>query len=378
MEVMITRKHGIIGVSIGLTVIGGVVMLSMATGLSKNRSSVQAAISEVQAEVPIQGTLVFSGARHPIDHMLHLWLINDQKILHLGHRGVQPILSRDGKWLFFKGQDGLYRMELGSGNVELLGISKVARIFEYDISPDGNRICFVSIEVDKTKGLKGHNVHIATVDGSELRCITDFPMGDIYGVNHPRWSPDNRRILFTAFDLSEPKGDRNVRLWTIHPNGTDLKRIDGEVSKISVNEPAWSPDGRQIAFVAIPPEDQGGNVRVEQTSGSDLPTFVAPMTERPIAQGDYELYVCSSEGEGVRRLTHNGWNEREPTFAPDGKQICFVSYRHRTVGAAGFGSELYLIGADGTNEHRLTPPQKVEYRRARGGWSEDHHPTWAP
>lgn len=319
---------------------------SLAQPLEKTRDS-------LTAETNIQGRIIFSSFRQTTTRGLKLWLLNGQALKNLKVGGVNPILSRDGNWLFFNGQEGLYRLDLHGQDLtkpELLSISTVTRVFDYDLSPDRSRICFTTSEISQPKGLYGCNLHIGNLNGTNIRCLTQFsPTDTVGGVNNPKWSPDGDSILFTAFDPTETKGERNVRLWVIKKDGTGLRKIHNELSNYSVNEPAWSPDGKKIAFVARP---------------------------EPSKPEDYELYICNIDGSNVQRLTKNDWNEREPVFSPDGNQICFVSYRHQKVGMAGFGSELYLINADGTNEQRLTPEEKLP--GSLGGWAEDHSPTWGP
>jgi TolB protein len=58
--------------------------------------------------------------------------------------------------------------------------------------------------------------------------------------------------------------------------------------------PAWSPDGRQIAFE------------------SDL-------------DGDREIYVTTADGSNVRQITHNTRSDEGPAWSPDGKQFAFSS-----------------------------------------------------
>ena len=58
--------------------------------------------------------------------------------------------------------------------------------------------------------------------------------------------------------------------------------------------PAWSPDGRQIAFE------------------SDL-------------DGDPEIFVMNADGSGVRQLTHNTIWDEGPAWAPDGTKLAFSS-----------------------------------------------------
>jgi len=302
----------------------------------------------ITIETNVQGTLVFSSSRKPDENKLILWILSGRELRSSAIAGVNPVLTSDGKFIIFKRGDEIRQADIRSKRDEILGVSKISGVYAFDLAPNGQKVCFNTVRIS-ADGLNGFNLHIINLDGSDLRCLTGFPSDDINGINNPKWSPDGNNILFTAFDPSEQKGQRNVHLWTIRQDGTALKKITGEISKYSVNEPAWSPDGKQIVFVA---------------------------RSEPARPEDYELYICNVDGSNVRQLTDNDWNEREPVFSPDGKQICFVSYRHQKVGMAGYGSELFLINIDGTGEKRLTPPQKLSH--ALGGWSEDHSPTWAP
>ena len=81
-------------------------------------------------------------------------------------------------------------------------------------------------------------------------------------------------------------------------------------------QPAWSPDGKTIAF------------------DSDR-------------DGDREIYVMDADGANVRQLTSNDRFDGVPTWSPDGSYIAFQSDRD------GEGQEIYMMRADGTNVQRL-------------------------
>ncbi len=76
-------------------------------------------------------------------------------------------------------------------------------------------------------------------------------------------------------------------------------------------EPAWSPDGKQIAFA----------------SGRD---------------GDSEIFVMDADGTNVRQLTTINASDVYPAWSPDGKQIAFRSSRYG-------GFEIFVMDADGSN-----------------------------
>ena len=75
-------------------------------------------------------------------------------------------------------------------------------------------------------------------------------------------------------------------------------------------------------------------------------------------------------------MTDNTWDDTHPCFSPDGTKICFISRRHPDVDNFS-GAELFVINIDGTQEARLTPPQKLEGKHYPfDAWATDEYPDW--
>ena len=74
--------------------------------------------------------------------------------------------------------------------------------------------------------------------------------------------------------------------------------------------PAWSPDGRRIAFHSK-------------------------------RDGNPEIYVMNADGSGVTRLTYNGARDLVTAWSPDGRRIAFYSNRD------GGNWEIYVMNAAG-------------------------------
>ncbi|MCL4459373.1 MAG: hypothetical protein M1136_04690 [Chloroflexi bacterium] len=95
------------------------------------------------------------------------------------------------------------------------------------------------------------------------------------------------------------------------------------------------------------------------------PTAVLLTTPRPASGGelafvrDGDIWVSASDGTQARRLTFDGGCS-SPQWSPDGRYIVFVR-------GSGANSEIYLIGADGRDEKRLTHNNVV-----------DSQPVWSP
>ena len=191
-------------------------------------------------------------------------------------------------------------------------------------SPDGRQILFLSnrpAEGEKAdeKKKKKSQVWVIPADGGEARQITTVEEG----AQSPSWSPDGKSILFLskvfkgekATDESDVKTIRRmkykadgkgfsvgmyVHLFTVPAKGGKVKQLtDGEYD---VEEAEWSPDGKEMAFVANMGEDADKS-------------FYRDVYSIPAKGGEPELLL-----KGFGRVGSLGWS-------PCGKHIAFVGRR---------------------------------------------------
>jgi TolB protein len=141
---------------------------------------------------------------------------------------------------------------------------------------------------------------------------------------------------------------------------------DGEDARVALNSrepiisPAWSPNGRELAYVSF--ETQKAVVWVQEiTSGkrtkladfrgtNSAPTWSPDGNSLAMAlsrEGQTQLYVMSRSGGAARRLTQSSGIDTEPVYSPDGRHLYFVSDR-------GGSPQIYRMPAEGGAAERIT------------------------
>jgi Tol biopolymer transport system component len=114
-----------------------------------------------------------------------------------------------------------------------------------DYSPSGNRIVFTR-QNDTTYAL-----YTVRPDGSDLRQIS--PAGLNFNFCNGSWSPQGNEIVLSAH---QPNFDYHSSIWVIHANGTGLRKIpvpdcgglNADLNGVGCASPSWSPDGQAILF----------------------------------------------------------------------------------------------------------------------------------
>ena len=232
---------------------------------------------------------------------------------------AQATVDRVPPLVFASDRDGdpdIYLRKAG-GKVVKLTANRVADL-DAVWSPDGRKLAFV-----RAVG-NGTALFVMDADGTDVRRLTKpvrTPEGLISRDSSPAWSPDGKRLAFAS-----DRAGGETEIYRIDADGTHLKRLTRTAAHVSDHNPTWSPNGRWVAF------------------DSDRTSFF-----------NREVYRMRPDGTGVQRLTRtaDGIDDGAPDYSPDGRQIVFSSMR-------GNGDQdLYTMRADGKHQRRLGPGEDV-------------------
>jgi Tol biopolymer transport system component len=182
-------------------------------------------------------------------------------------------------------------------------------------TPDGARVRFYTDSGGQLGqvGRPGQGLWEVNVDGSGLHLV--IPNWHPW---YPAWSPDGTHIAWMG---DRGTGSGRLDVFVAEPDGVHgRRRLTSDPG--SADMAAWSPDGRQIAFV------NGSTVEVIAPDGSDRRT----------------LFRCRS------RCTRVLW----PAWAPDGTKLVFVLLLSHSPAVGDVPPlQLWVMNADGTDVHPI-------------------------
>ena len=194
-----------------------------------------------------------------------------------------PTWSPDGGSIAYGtnlgGSPDIYVMDVGTNTHRQLTFDGSRDLWP-SWSPNGTWIAFVS---ERTGS---RDIYTIDANGEHVGRLTNKG-----GSSRPAWAPDSRWIAFVSTQENEV-GIPNSTLFVVNAEGKRLRRL----ARVSGTHCTWSPDGKQIAFIANAPA------------------------------GGLEVFSIDVDGKNLRQLTEldPGSLIFQPVWSPSGEWIAYI------------------------------------------------------
>ena len=233
---------------------------------------------------------------------------------------VDPCVSKDGEMIAFasdrSGNLEIWMMPTGGGGIQQVTSNMNSIDRAPDLSANKEEIVFQSTRVTGV-----WNIWKISLGNRGLTQLSNNPRGCFV----PKWSPDSRKIAYTALDK-----EGNPYIWVMSSNGANPTQLGPGVS------PDWSPDGEKIVF------------------------------SKETIEENFDIWVINADGTSPIQITvEKEKQELYPVWSSDGKRIAYVvqyeigdfynSEGGRKISEAEeIRSEVWMMEEFGRNQTQLT------------------------
>ncbi|MFC1747342.1 Tol-Pal system beta propeller repeat protein TolB [Pseudomonadota bacterium] len=180
------------------------------------------------------------------------------------------------------------------------------------------RIAYVTSKLWRTNDVRYYALYVADIDGHNPQLV----LRSREPIMSPAWSPDGRKLAYVSFEQRRPVIIVQDIFSAQRERISAFKGINGA--------PAWSPDGKRMAMSLS-------------------------------KDGNSEVYIMHVASGRLQRLTHHQGIDTEPAWSPDGEQVVFTSDR-------GGRPQIYQISVHGGKPKRVTFEGRYN---ARASYSPD-------
>ena len=237
------------------------------------------------------------------------------------------------------------------------------------LHPNGHWIAYVVTRNDQEADEETSQIFMVSRDGGETLQMT----GDDYAAFSPRFSPDGRYLAFLA---ARGDDDAKTQVWTLDLRGGEAQAytdIDQGVQRFE-----WSPSGERMLLVIKDKSASDLAAEAAEEAGEEpkpLPYVIDRLQFKEdgvpyLDRSRTHLYVVDGRNAQPVQLTEGDYDDSQPAWKPDGKEIAFVSNRTEEPDS-NVNSDIWVVPAE-------TADAPHEPRRLTENPGSDYAPAWSP
>jgi dipeptidyl aminopeptidase/acylaminoacyl peptidase len=232
-------------------------------------------------------------------------------------------------------------------------------VFSPRISPDGKRVVY---EVQKTNWEENafeRNLWIGEIASGETHALTTAKKSS----TNPAWSPDGKWIAFLSDRPGQMAGtaEGKKQLYVISADGGEAQQVTKVENDVSDFE--WAPDSKRIAFSMSDPESKAMKDRKEKYG------------DYSVVHSDYQMTHLwtveftsgsTTPGEPKRLTEGDKFSVGDFSWSPDGTRVAFSAQKDPDL-ISGETADLYVVGVNDKTVKKIV-----------GTPGPDRNPHWSP
>jgi dipeptidyl aminopeptidase/acylaminoacyl peptidase len=198
--------------------------------------------------------------------------------------------------------------------------------------------------------------------------------------SHPRWSPDGR---FLALLSARNEGKKQV--WLLNRAGGEAQRLTDTAQ--DVQDFVWSPDSRRLCLILRDPtpeeleaardkDKEGAEKTAKEKKPKTQKPWVIDRLQFKVDEVGYldhrrnHLYVFDLAAKSLTQVTSGDYDDTQPVWSPDGKQLAFTSNRSPDPDR-NYNNDIWVVSADNADKG-------AHLDQITTNPGEDNSPAWSP
>lgn len=248
---------------------------------------------------------------------------------------------------------------------------QIKDVSQPEISPDGQWVAYTVRSKMLKEDKNETRIWMVSTKGGDAIPMT----ADGISSGHPRWSPDGKFLAFTS-----SRNGGKPQVWLLNRLGGEAVRLT-DISQ-GVDDFEWSPDSTKLVLILRDPKPEDA----EGAKDGDKAAAAKPKTPPPyvidrlqfkrdtvgyLDRRRTHLYVFDVAKKTSTQITLGDFDDAQPAWSPDGKQLAFVSNRAQPDPDASSDSNIWVVAADNADKgEHLT--------QVTTNPGPDSQPAWSP